>query len=103
MKKKHETSKRPVEQNDLEFQNREQVKTVVQEESQDVENVSNTGSTRYEYVYTIVKKDGKDVIIYLHELLMPPPEGYETYHINGNTLDNRGSNLAIKKIKEDQQ
>lgn len=51
------------------------------------------------YVYTIMKVDGIDVIVYLHDFIMPPPEGYETYHINGNTLDNRRANIAFRKIK----
>ncbi|MGA2229142.1 MAG: hypothetical protein ABSH41_32305 [Syntrophobacteraceae bacterium] len=39
--------------------------------------------------------------IYLHDVIMPPPEGYETYHVNGNTLDNRRKNLAFRKIERE--
>lgn len=32
-------------------------------------------------------------VIYMHSFLLPPPEGHQTDHKNGDTLDNRRSNL----------
>jgi TRAP-type mannitol/chloroaromatic compound transport system substrate-binding protein len=54
---------------------------------------------------TMEKTDKKDVKghMYLHDYIMPPPEGYETYHINGNPLDNRRENLAFRKKEREVQ
>lgn len=47
------------------------------------------------YVCRSITRQGKQQIIYLHRWLMHCPENKETHHINGDTLDNRRSNLAV--------
>lgn len=42
----------------------------------------------------------KQVAIQMHQMLMPPPVGFVVDHINGNSLDNRKSNLRICKQKQ---
>jgi hypothetical protein len=40
-------------------------------------------------------ENGKKARLYLHRLLMNPPEGLVVDHKDGNTLDNRRSNLRV--------
>lgn len=46
--------------------------------------------------------DGKPkrMTVKMHNVLMPPPEGYEVDHINGNGLDNRKENLRIVRHQQ---
>ena len=48
--------------------------------------------------YVVAKKNSKR--IWLHRLIMNPPQGLVVDHINGNPLDNRKSNLKICSIRE---
>lgn len=38
---------------------------------------------------------GRNPLIYMHRLILNPPEGYESDHIDGGGLNNRRSNLRI--------
>ncbi|GAB6172673.1 hypothetical protein JCM15765_21510 [Paradesulfitobacterium aromaticivorans] len=54
------------------------------------------------YAYTM-DKNGK--VIFMHNIIWeshhgPIPKGYQVFHINGNTLDNRSKNLDIIKTLE---
>lgn len=54
------------------------------------------------FVYT-TGEDGK--VIFMHNLIWeshhgPIPNGYQVYHVNGSTLDNRSNNLDIMKTVE---
>lgn len=40
-------------------------------------------------------ENGKRKMAFMHRVIMNTPEGFETDHINGNTLDNRCENLRI--------
>lgn len=48
----------------------------------------------------IVDGKAKRMTVKMHNVLMPPAEGYEIDHINGNGLDNRKSNLRICKHQQ---
>jgi hypothetical protein len=43
---------------------------------------------------------GKRVCIYMHRFIANTPDGLETDHINGDTLDNRVSNLRVCRHSE---
>ena len=60
--------------------------------------ISNNGFNK-EYVYCFKKKDSKNKI-YLHRIITDCPSGLVVDHINGNTFDNRQSNLRICTIVE---
>jgi hypothetical protein len=46
------------------------------------------------YAYYRIRRNKKYYYVKLHSLVIgPPPKGYVTDHINGDTLDNRSSNL----------
>ncbi|MEK4970690.1 HNH endonuclease signature motif containing protein [Cytobacillus sp. FSL R7-0696] len=47
------------------------------------------------YVTGVMKRGGKQRVIYLHRLLTDCPEGKVVDHINHNTIDNRMCNLRV--------
>lgn len=47
------------------------------------------------YAVTNIKINGKYRLVRLHRFLLNPPEGMDIDHINGNSLDNRRSNISI--------
>lgn len=52
------------------------------------------------YAHTNAKKDGQDVWIMLHRLLLSPPDGMVIDHINGDGLDNRRCNMRITTVTQ---
>jgi len=46
------------------------------------------------------QKDGKTFTIRMHREITNCPKGYDVHHIDGNTLNNRRSNLTILKPVE---
>lgn len=54
---------------------------------------------RFNYSDTIDGKR-KQIHLYLHRHLLSAPKGMEVDHINGNTLDNRRSNLRVCTHRE---
>ena len=56
----------------------------------------------YKYVYTFQKLNGKWKMIYLHRVIMNCSEFLFADHINGDTLDNRRSNLRLSTNKQNQ-
>ena len=56
------------------------------------------------YAGTNIKsEDGKYKKRYLHQMIMNPPKGMDTDHINGNTCDNRRQNLRVCTRSENMQ
>ena len=49
------------------------------------------------------RKDGKQMTIRMHRVILPPPVGKEIDHINGDGLDNRRENLRIVSHRENGQ
>jgi hypothetical protein len=47
------------------------------------------------YVYRHIYKDGKRTTIRIHREILNAPSNLQVDHINGNTLDNRRSNLRL--------
>lgn len=45
----------------------------------------------------------KHITIHLHRFIMNAPKGFEVDHKNGNTLDNRRSNLRIATIRQNRR
>jgi hypothetical protein len=59
---------------------------------------TNRGDARQVYVCRSVYPDGKrgkQILLHLHQFLMPAPEGMTVDHINGDGLDNQRSNLRF--------
>ena len=51
----------------------------------------------YDHGYAVhtTRRNGKPYKIYLHDLILPPPSGYEVDHKDTNKLNNRRSNLRL--------
>jgi hypothetical protein len=56
----------------------------------------------YQYVYTFQKVNGKRKMIYLHRMIADCGLSPFIDHINGNTLDNRRSNLRASTNRQNQ-
>jgi hypothetical protein len=56
------------------------------------------GSQKQYFVHSAPRPEHKNIL--LHRYIMSAPDGLEVDHINGNTLDNRKSNLRICQHKE---
>jgi hypothetical protein len=51
------------------------------------------------YVVRRVRRGSTEKLIRLHRQILAAPTGYDVHHINGNTLDNRKTNLIIVSRK----
>jgi hypothetical protein len=56
----------------------------------------------YKYVYRFEKSGNKRVMIYLHRQIMSCENHLFVDHINGDTLDNRRSNLRVSTNRQNQ-
>lgn len=61
-----------------------------------------TSYLRYAYRYAR-KPDGKYARIKMHNQIMQPPKGFSIDHVNGDTLDNRRSNLRLATPRQQAQ
>lgn len=52
------------------------------------------------YAVSSVRQNGRRVYVRMHRLIMNPPDDLLVDHINGNTIDNRRSNLRICNTSE---
>lgn len=58
------------------------------------------GNSKIVYARTNIGSGKDRKTVYMHCLLMNPPSGKQVDHINGNSLDNRRSNLRIASRSE---
>lgn len=56
----------------------------------------------YQYVYTFQKVNNKRKMLYLHRIIADSGTFLFIDHVNGNTLDNRRSNLRVSTNKQNQ-
>jgi len=73
-------------------------KTLIFIDANDFEKISKFGLHLSSHGYVRATKQYKT--IYLHRLIMNPPDNMKIDHINGNKLDNRKSNLRICEQKQ---
>jgi hypothetical protein len=52
-------------------------------------------NTNYGYAKRAYRRDGKLISVTMHRLIANTPNGCDTDHINGNTLDNRKVNIRV--------
>lgn len=55
------------------------------------------------YAVTAARRDGKDVNLRMHRLILEPPSGVDIGHVNGDGLDNRRSNLRVATCSQNAQ